>query len=178
MFLVQRKNSHFREATGMEINGGRPRGHNRLKSWKHLSCWKLLSASGVSCRPPGCPLFTTQKPKPTLKTFYFFWNIVDVQYYVNFKWAKSWLGICIHKEMMTISLVTSVPIQSYYRIIDHISYATYYSPVTYVSYNWYNWRFVPLHPLRLFHPTPTPLPAGNHTVCLRMFSFCFVYFDF
>ena len=35
-----------------------------------------------------------------------------------------------------ISLVTSVPIQSYYSIIDHIRYTLYYILVAYLFYNW------------------------------------------
>ena len=39
-----------------------------------------------------------------------------------------------------------------------LSYAVHYIPVTYLLYNW---RFISLNPLYLFHPPTTPLPSGN-----------------
>ena len=37
------------------------------------------------------------------------WNIVDVQYFIIFRRATKWLDICIHYEMITVSLVTICP---------------------------------------------------------------------
>ena len=52
--------------------------------------------------------------------------------------------------------------QSYYDIIDRISHAVYDIPVAYLLYNW---RFVPLNPLRLFLPPPGLPPFWQPSAC-------------
>lgn len=76
--------------------------------------------------------------------------------------------ICIHYEMITVSLLTSLPVQSDHSIIELTLYAVY--SVTYVLYNW---RFIPLNLLHLFCPTPKPILSDNHPFVLSLFSFCF-----
>ena len=54
--------------------------------------------------------------------------------------------------MTTISLVTTYPLQNYYKI-DHISFATYY---IHLDDLFYNWQFVPHNPLYLSLPSYSP----------------------
>ena len=79
----------------------------------------------------------------------------------------------IHYEMMTtISLVTTYPLQNYYNIIDHISFATYY---IHLADLFYNWQFVPLNPLHLSaFLLPTPPPALGSTILLFSVSMLLV----
>ena len=68
-------------------------------------------------------------------------------------WYLHKLGNVHHNE--------SISVQSYCNIIDHISYAVYYIPVTYL---FYKWRFINLNPFHLFHPDFTP--SGNYLFVL------------
>ena len=62
--------------------------------------------------------------------------------------------------MTTISLVTTYPLQNYYKI-DHISFATYY---IHLDDLFYNWRFVPHNPLHLSLPSYSPPPPKAATL--------------
>lgn len=48
--------------------------------------------------------------------------------------------------------------QSYYNIIDYIPCAVHFTSVVYL---FYNWKFVLLIPLNLFHPLPHSPPFGG-----------------
>ena len=64
--------------------------------------------------------------------FFFNWSIVDIQYFVSFRFS-TWFHICIHcKMIIIISLVTMCAIQTYYNIIDHVPYDVYYIPIAYL----------------------------------------------
>ena len=113
-----------------------------------------------------------------IQYFFFYWNILDIQYYASFRCVTEWFDICIHYEMITmISLVTICPQQSYYNIIDHIPYVVYHNPLAYL---FHNWRFVPLNPHHLFCPlTPSPLATTwVFSASMSLFSSCFVCFVF
>lgn len=43
-----RRNSHFREPRGVEINAVWPHGHNTPSTLDHLECWKLYTENGMS----------------------------------------------------------------------------------------------------------------------------------
>lgn len=60
--------------------------------------------------------------------------------------------------MLTIGVVTSVSIQSYY-IIDSIPHTVFFVPVTYL---FRSQNSVPLNPFLLFCPFFRPSPSGNH----------------
>ena len=75
-----------------------------------------------------------------------------------------------------ISLVTICPIQSYYSIIDNITYTVCYIPVT---YSFSNWKFVPLNSFHLFYPKPhSPLPSCSHPFVLCIHESVFISFLF
>ena len=77
--------------------------------------------------------------------------------------------------IMMIGLVT-VPMQSYYRIIDHIPYAAYYIAMTYLSDNWRFVSFNPFHQLHLSLPPFLLATACLFSVSLFLFHFvCFVF---
>ena len=77
--------------------------------------------------------------------------------------------------MITVSLVTICPIQSYYSIIDHILYAVYY--VFIIACLLYNWRCVPLNVSFTFFPHPHLLPClCNVSVSLLLFFVLVCFF--
>ena len=63
--------------------------------------------------------------------------------------------------------------QCYYNTIDSIPYAVPFIPVTYL---FYNWKFVPLTPLHLFHSCPFIVkgnPRSQDTFCYQVFLISF-----
>ena len=66
-----------------------------------------------------------------------------------------------------LSLVTIVTMQAYCNIFDYIPYSVHYVPVTYL---FYNWKFVHLNHLHLFHPTLIRLPSGDHQFVLCIYE--------
>ena len=68
-------------------------------------------------------------PMHTVKKIFFNWNIVDGQYFIIFRQATKWFDICIHYEMITVSLVTICP---------HTKLLQYYWPYS-LCYN-IQWR--------------------------------------
>ena len=50
---------------------------------------------------------------------------------------------------------------------DYIPYSVHYVPVTYL---FYNWKFVHLNHLHLFHPTLIRLPSGDHQFVLCIYE--------
>ena len=71
--------------------------------------------------------------------------------------------------LTTVSLVTSITIQSYYNITDNNPYAVYYTAVTYL---FYKWRSVPLNPLHLLCPQTSS--SGHHPFIFYELCFCFL----
>ena len=72
-------------------------------------------------------------------------------------------------QMTTRLQGLSVTTQNCYSVTDRIPYVVHYIPMTRL---FYNWKFVSLNPLHLFHPVPTCLPSGSHSV-LSVHLFCF-----
>ena len=52
-------------------------------------------------------------------------------------------------------------IQNCYDTVDYITYVTHY-----ILWLTYEWNFVSLNPLHLFHLFPSPFPSGNHNFVL------------
>ena len=102
--------------------------------------------------------------------FYFYRNMVDVQYYVSFKCTTRWFDIYIHYEMVTaVSLITISP---HTKRILNIFFMLYYIPMAYL---FYDCKFVPLNPLHLLTQSPTLLLSGSHPFLLSK-SLCSFYF--
>ena len=72
-----------------------------------------------------------------------------------------------HDMTTTVSLVTTVTMQTCCSIIDCIPYSVHYIPVTCL---FYNRKFVQLNHLHLFHPTLITLPSGDHHFVLCIYE--------
>lgn len=70
--------------------------------------------------------------------------------------------------MLSKIRVATVIMQSFYYIIDYIPSTVLFILTTYL---FYNWKSVPLNPLRLFHlPTLTPTSDNHQFVCIIVYT--------
>lgn len=81
----------------------------------------------------------------------------------------------IMNVIVTKSLITIFPTQSYYNIIDYIPYAVLYILIAYLIYKW---KFVLLNLLYLLQHTHNPLPCGNGSFFLCTYGSVFILFVF
>ena len=92
---------------------------------------------------------------------------------ISFSCTRKWFNTCTNYEMIISISLSSVTIENYYNIIDYISYAVHYIPVTYL---FYNWKFQRFKLLKLFSPFSHPPPLWQPQVCFLSLCFCFVLF--